>query len=152
MNNIVKQIFLVMIACCFLIANVSGQIKATAVVGSEDKKSDAPEMTFEKLEHDFGKVALNDTAVYEFKFTNTGSRPIIVQRCSVGCGCTVSICPDHNDQILPGQSRVIKMQYTRTNYEHRIDQSATIVSSAHNSPIRIRIVGEVAKNDQTANN
>ena len=139
-----KRVFLVIFAFSFLAINVFGQTAA--------EQPDGPEMTFEKLEHDFGKVALNDTAQFEFKFTNTGTRPIIVQRCSVGCGCTVPVCPNQDDQIMPGQSRVIVMKYTRTNYEHRFNQSATIFSSAHNSPIRITISGEITRETQTANN
>ena len=142
-----KRIFLVMIVCCSLATKVFGQEQEQPAA-----KPDLPEMTFEKLEHDFGKVALNDTAAYEFKFTNTGTKPIIVQRCTVGCGCTIPVCPDDRDQILPGESRVIKMMYTRTAQEHRIEQSATIVSTAHNSPIRITIKGEVARDVKTASN
>ena len=145
MNSIVKRAFLAIIACCFIATTSFGQAPAAG-------RPDVPEMTFEKLEHDFGKVALNDTAKFEFKFTNTGSRPVVVQNCSVGCGCTVSSCPAGSDQILPGQSRVITMMYTRTSYEHQFNQAATIISTAHNSPIRLTIRGQVARDTQTANN
>ena len=136
---------MIIIVCCFFAAQSFGQD-----VVKED--ADAPVMTFEKTEHDFGKVPINSVAEWEFKFTNTGKKPIIVQNCSSGCGCTVSNCPKSDDQVMPGESRTIKMKYTRTGYENKFSQQVTVHSSAQNSPVILSIKGEVTKDAETAKN
>ena len=35
------------------------------------------EITFDKLEHDYGEVKQNGNGVCEFKYTNTGSVPLV---------------------------------------------------------------------------
>ena len=128
-----------MIACCFF---------ATQSFCQEVEKEEDPDaaiMTFDEMVHDFGIVPVGSVVEWSFKFSNTGKKPIIVQRCSVGCSCTVPNCPKDTDQIMPGESREIKMKYERATYEHKFEQSVTVVSSAKNSPVRLTIKGEVSK-------
>ena len=124
-----KRFLLMMIACCFFA--VKGFAQA------------APEITFAKTEHDFGKVAIDATDVeYEFTFTNTGNAPLIISDCAVGCGCTVPEYP--KEPIRPGYGGRIKVKYTRTSYEHTFSQTVNVRSNAAIPVANITIKGEVS--------
>ncbi|MDD4847522.1 MAG: DUF1573 domain-containing protein [Bacteroidales bacterium] len=48
-----------------------------------------PIITFEKTEHDFGKVIRGEKVTYRFKFKNTGKAPLLISNVASSCGCTV---------------------------------------------------------------
>jgi hypothetical protein len=105
----------------------------------------APEMKFEKTTHDYGqikKTATNDDPIgdCEFKFTNTGKEPLIIQSATASCGCTVPSWP--KEPILPGKSAVIKVHYATTRVG-TINKQISVKSNAKNSPIVLTITGTV---------
>ena len=100
-----------------------------------------PEIEFEKLVHDYGDVPYNGNGECEFRFTNTGTEPLLVQKPKSSCGCTIPSWP--NEPILPGESEVIKVTY-RTNRAGNINKTVTVTSNAvKNSTVVLRIKGRV---------
>jgi hypothetical protein len=100
-----------------------------------------PEIEFEKLVHDYGDVPYNGNGECEFRFTNTGTEPLLVQKPKSSCGCTIPSWP--NEPILPGESDVIKVTY-RTNRAGNINKTITVTSNAvKNSTVVLRIKGRV---------
>lgn len=69
-----------------------------------------PEITFEKLMHDFGEVAPGTTGIYEFKFTNTGKALLKIGKIRCSCGCTVARLP--KKEYAPGESGAVKVSYS----------------------------------------
>ena len=62
---------------------------------------------FEKETHDFGVVkAGKDTLWVDFKFTNTGTEPLIISDVKTSCDCTLANWP--KTAIQPGKSGIIK--------------------------------------------
>lgn len=100
----------------------------------------APEITFEKLVHDYGTVAFGGDGVCTFKFTNTGKEPLILQQPQSSCGCTVPTWP--KEPILPGASDEIKVTYN-TKKAGPINKTVTIRSNAKNNTVVLRITGKV---------
>ncbi len=73
-----------------------------------------PEIKFEKTTIDFGNFTYKDPKKKaEFKFTNTGRRPLFILKVQASCGCTSVDYP--RDAILPGKSGVIKVDYNGEN-------------------------------------
>ena len=100
-----------------------------------------PEIEFEKVVHDYGDVPYNGNGECEFRFTNTGTEPLLVQKPKSSCGCTIPSWP--NEPILPGESDVIKVTY-RTNRAGNINKTVTVTSNAvKNSTVVLRIKGRV---------
>ena len=100
-----------------------------------------PEIEFEKLVHDYGDVPFNGNGECEFRFTNTGNEPLLVQKPKSSCGCTIPSWP--KEPILPGESEVIKVTY-RTNRAGNINKTVTVTSNAvKNSTVVLRIKGRV---------
>lgn len=99
------------------------------------------EIEFEKVVHDYGDVPYNGNGECEFRFTNTGNEPLLIQKPKSSCGCTIPSWP--NEPILPGESDVIKVTY-RTNRAGNINKTVTVTSNAvKNSTVVLRIKGRV---------
>ena len=130
-----------MIACCFFVAKGFGQEPV------KEDNPNAPEITFEETVHDFGTIPFKGVAECEFIFTNTGKEPLIIQQCQSTCGCTTPTCPNGpNDKpIKPGEKGTIKVKYNNTNIAQPFSKQFTVISNAKNSPVRLTIKGDVAK-------
>ena len=116
---------------------MAGIAKAQDVKVSEN----GAEIEFENLVHDYGDVPYNGNGECEFRFTNTGNEPLIIQKPKSSCGCTVPSWP--KEPILPGQSDVIKVTY-KTTKVGPINKSVTVTSNAKvNSTVVLRIKGKV---------
>ncbi len=120
-----------------LLVMAAGLAKAQDVTVSEN----GPEIEFEKLVHDYGDVPYNGNGECEFRFTNTGNEPLILQKPKSSCGCTVPTWP--KEPILPGESDVIKVTY-KTTKVGQINKTITVTSNAKvNSTVVLRIKGKV---------
>ena len=116
-------------------------LMAGATKAQDVQVQNGPEIEFEKLVHDYGDVPFNGNGECEFRFTNTGNEPLLVQKPKSSCGCTIPSWP--KEPILPGESEVIKVTY-RTNRAGNINKTVTVTSNAvKNSTVVLRIKGRV---------
>lgn len=119
---------------------VFGASALTSTAVAQEVKSGAA-LEFENETHDYGTVDYAGDGTCEFKFTNTGTAPLIISNAKGSCGCTVPQWP--RDPIMPGASAAIKVKYD-TKRPGAINKSVTITSNATNSPTKvIRIKGNV---------
>jgi hypothetical protein len=100
----------------------------------------APEINFDKLVHDYGTLFQGGDGACEFKFTNTGKEPLILQKPTSSCGCTVPTWPQ--EPILPGKSDVIKVTYNTHNIGP-INKTVTVTSNAKTNRVVLTIKGSV---------
>ena len=116
-------------------------LMAGATKAQDAKTQSGPEIEFEKIVHDYGDVPYNGNGECEFRFTNTGDAPLLIQKPKSSCGCTVPSWPD--TPILPGKSDVIKVTY-RTSRCGSFNKTITVTSNAlKNSTVVLRITGRV---------
>lgn len=117
---------------------------ANAQTQKTEQKSNAAqaEITFEKLEHDYGEVQQGGNGVTEFKYTNTGKVPLVLSKVRSSCGCTVPSWS--KEPLMPGQSASITVKYN-TNNVGPINKSVTVESNALNSRVILKIKGTVIK-------
>lgn len=67
----------------------SDVINIPATASGKTSNDKIPIMTFEKTEHDFGKIIRGEKVTYRFKFKNTGKAPLLISNVAAACGCTV---------------------------------------------------------------
>ena len=116
-------------------------LMAGAAKAQDGKVQMGAEIEFEKVVHDYGDVPYNGNGECEFRFTNTGTEPLLVQKPKSSCGCTIPSWP--KEPILPGESEVIKVTY-RTNRVGNINKTVTVTSNAISNPtVVLRITGRV---------
>lgn len=128
-----------------LIASISLILCTMVVVNAQESTiatidPNAPEMTFEKEVHDYGKVKFAGDGSYDFKFKNTGKQPLIISNARGSCGCTVPSWP--KEPIKPGETGVIKVTYD-TKRVGPISKSVTITSNAKTETKVLQIKGTV---------
>ncbi|MFC2102536.1 DUF1573 domain-containing protein [Bacteroidota bacterium] len=96
----------------------------------ESDRSLLPIITFSETEHDFGRIIEGESVSYNFAFTNTGKRDLVIADVSTSCGCTVPSYP--KTAIRPGESGSIKVLFNSKG--RRGFQTKTIVVVANTQP------------------
>jgi Protein of unknown function (DUF1573)/NPCBM-associated, NEW3 domain of alpha-galactosidase len=86
-------------------------------------------ITWEKNEHDFGEITEGEKVEYTFKFTNTGTEPLVITNVQVTCGCTT---PKGwpRDPIASGKKAELIVQFNSTGKIGRQNKVVTIISNA----------------------
>jgi len=92
-------------------------------------------MLFAEENHDFGTIDQNTTNDFVFKFTNTGTEPLIISNATGSCGCTVPQYP--KEPIAPGEEGEIKVQYKPGTQKG--NQNKTVTVTANNEPNQTKI-------------
>ncbi len=116
----------------------------TTVGCAQNENSNDAEMIFKDgQEHDFGKIQYDGDGSFEFEFKNTGKVPLIITNVKSSCGCTVPTYP--KEPIKKKGKASIKVKYD-TKRVGTFTKTITVYSNAKNSPITLRIKGEVVKN------
>ncbi len=88
----------------------------------------APVFKFQQTTHDFGNLQQGPEATYNFKFTNVGKSPLIIQRCTSSCGCTIPKWS--KDPIMPGKSGTIAVRYATKDKTGSFNKTIYIQSNA----------------------
>lgn len=101
-----------------------------------------PVITFEKTEHDFGKINEGDGRVsVDFEFKNEGMAPLILSNVRASCGCTTPAWT--KEPVEPGQSGKITVTYNPNGRPGRFQKTVTITSNASEATKKVYIKGEV---------
>ena len=102
-------------------------------------------MEFTETEFDFGTVDSGEKVNHTYKFTNTGSEPLIISNAKGSCGCTVPSWP--KEPIPPGGTGEIAVQFDSKNKSGK--QSKRVTITANTDPVQtfLTIKGEVNKVD-----
>ena len=101
-----------------------------------------PVITFEKTEHDFGKINEADGRVSTvFEFKNEGMAPLVLSNVRASCGCTTPTWT--KEPIEPGQTGSITVTYNPNGRPGRFQKTVTITSNATEATKRVYIKGEV---------
>lgn len=110
--------------------------------------SDAPNIQFEELEFDFGKIIQGEKVSHAFIFKNTGTKNLIISTAAGSCGCTVPEYP--KEPVLPGESGKINVVFNSEGKSGYQEKTVTIVTNCEPATkiLRIKtdiIVAETAK-------
>lgn len=101
----------------------------------EEEQKALTTFKFDKEEHFFGKIKLNSENDCEFRITNTGKQPLIVENVQASCGCTTPQKPEQ--PIQPGKSDVIKVHFKPSSTGKGVEKTVTVTA---NTEPRISVV------------
>ncbi len=88
-------------------------------------------LSFNEIEHDYGKVKSETDNTTNFIVTNTGKNPLIIEKVEASCGCTTPEKPEK--PILPGKSDKIKVVFHPKPGQVG-DQNKTVTVTSNTSP------------------
>jgi len=103
--------------------------------------STLPVISFEKKEHDFGKIVEGESVSYEFTFTNTGKSDLVIADVSTSCGCTVPSYP--KNAIRPGQSGTIRVAFNSRGKKGMQNKTVVVVANTQPNVTQLRIKAQV---------
>jgi len=89
------------------------------------------DVAFAEMNHNFGTIQQDSKNTKTFKFTNTGSEPLIIEDAKGSCGCTVPSYP--REPIKPGETGEIEIVYSPGKQQG--SQNKTITITANTNPI-----------------
>ncbi len=99
-------------------------------------------VNFSSEEYDFGQVKDGEIVRHTFKFTNTGSNPLVVQRAKASCGCTVPTWT--KEPVQPGETGEIAVEFNSKNKAGMQTKTITVTGNFDGNINKVlRIKGEV---------
>lgn len=98
-------------------------------------------MTFDKTEHNWGKLKEGTVAEHTFTFTNTGTNDLIISNAKGSCGCTVPYYP--TEPIPPGGKGEIKVSFDSKGKSGPQQKQVTITANTDPSTTILNISSEV---------
>lgn len=91
-------------------------------------------------ELDLGSLELGEKTNVSFSLRNAGDKPMIIFDVVTSCGCTIA--DFEKKPVKPNEKTEINITYTAEE-SGQFNKSITVYANAENSPIKIRIRGEV---------
>ena len=111
-------------------------LMAVAMMGQD------PVLTFEKTDHDFGKINEGDGRVsVVFNFKNEGMTPLVLSSVKASCGCTTPTWT--KEPVEPGQTGSITVTYNPNGRPGKFHKTVTVTSNATVPQQKVYIRGEV---------
>jgi Protein of unknown function (DUF1573) len=91
--------------------------------------------------YNFGKVTDGEIVTYNYRFVNTGKKPLVVTNASASCGCTVPEKPEK--PIEPGDTGFIKVKFDSNKRVGMAHKTVTVSSNAEPAFPELLLRGEV---------
>ncbi|MDP2334846.1 MAG: DUF1573 domain-containing protein [Bacteroidota bacterium] len=100
----------------------------------------APKANWDKIVSDFGEIEQGIPKEAEFKLTNDGKEPLLIQTARAGCGCTN--LKYSQEPVLPGKSTIVAATYNAASMG-QFNKSITVTTNADAAPVMLLIKGTV---------
>jgi hypothetical protein len=122
-------------------ANVQTTSQPSADASAQSVAADAPVMTFEETNWDFGTIQEGDVVKHTYTFTNTGKSPLIIQNATAQCGCTV---PDWTrTPVAPGEKGELRVEFNSKGKAGVQSKSVTITANTQPEINQVMLKGVV---------
>ena len=112
----------------FLITFIMFSFSVCLAQHNNQEDVNSPDIFFEQTTVDFGSISNNSNPEIIYKFTNTGTAPLLLTAVKPSCGCTTPQWP--KEPIAAGESAVIKATFnTRGNAGKYVTKSISVTTN-----------------------
>jgi hypothetical protein len=101
-----------------------------------------PIISFDSDEFNYGEIAVGTTVSHTYKFTNTGTTPLVILDVKPSCGCT-ALKNWPKGAIAPGESGEIPIEFTPTSAGDPVARTISVICNANPSVQKLKITGKV---------
>jgi hypothetical protein len=137
--SVFLSILLILGGCALKSGKESQRSESESLAG--DQKFGKP--VFENSEHDFGRIQPGEEVGARFSFENQGEGPLIIERVSTGCGCTVA--EYSKEPVAPGESGFVEIIFDSRGKHGAQFQQANVHFQGLKKSSRLSIVAQVVK-------
>lgn len=134
------SMLLIGVAFLFSKTELHAAEKDTVQKNAKVAQVQGPEIKFDKVVHDYGKIKQGDNGDCVFEFTNIGNEPLVLVSVRSSCGCTTPAWT--REPIMPGKKGSIKVHYD-TNRLGGIGKSVTVTTNGKTDRVILRITGNI---------
>ena len=93
----------------------------------------------------FGKITEGEKVTFNYRFKNSGKKPLVITNTTASCGCTVPEKPEK--PILPGEEGFIKVVFNSSGkVGHNLKHINVIANTKPEFPV-LQLNGDVIKAD-----
>ncbi len=96
--------------------------------------------------YNFGKVMDGEKVEYNYRFKNTGTKPLVITSATATCGCTLPEKPEK--PILPGEMGFIKAVFDSRARVGQVNKTITVTSNTNPPTWQLELTGEVMGKNQ----
>ena len=93
--------------------------------------------------YNFGTITEGEKVEYNFRFKNTGKKPLVIINAHASCGCTIPEKPEK--PVMPGESSFIKVVFNSKGKAGHQEKSIIVSSNAKPSFPDLILSGEVKR-------
>ena len=122
-----------LLCCCVALATIGCQQRTTKTAGemTPDPSKDTANFTsiqwIDATEQDLGTVREGPEVEIGYRFRNTGSKNLIIEDVTAGCGCTIVEKP--KQPFPPGQTGTIKAKFTTSGHSGTNNKSIYVTAN-----------------------
>ncbi len=126
---------------CLLACLVAMPLMAQAE--GDDEFPDYADIKFDTTSINLGTLTDKEPKkTVSFKFTNTGTAPLIINQAHASCGCTVATFT--KDPVQPGESGTIDVTYnSKGQYPGHFKKTISVRTNAKQQMVRLSIEGSI---------
>ncbi len=96
---------------------------------------------FTEKQHDFGDIKQGETVSWKFKFSNSGTEPLMLLNVQTTCGCTASEWP--KTPIPPGDSAAVSVRFNTAKKTGRQNKIITVYTNGRKPEEKLKIVANI---------
>lgn len=141
MNNrwILPIAFVAILAACDVKRN--DKISDDAAMKEKEAVQDTTSVQLIDSVFNFGTLTEGEKVEFNFRFKNTGNKPMVIAKTSASCGCTVAEKPEK--PILPGETGFIKAVFNSQGKTGHNEKTITVTANTKPEFPPLLLTGEV---------
>ncbi len=109
-----------------------------------------PVLTWEQSTYDFDEIFQGDQVEHTFRFTNTGSKDLVITNVEVTCGCTTPKGWPRNP-IAPGDGGELTVSFNSTGKIGKQNKVVTITSNSTGASNQVMFTAMVLEKKDSGN-
>ena len=122
---------------------VEANLEENTLIDDTEATKDVAVMTFTEEVYEFGTIQSGEKVEHVFKFTNTGTAPLVIKGAKSTCGCTVPKFP--KEAVLPGESGEISVVFNSKGKSGRQRKPINITANTIPELTTVYIDGKVER-------
>jgi hypothetical protein len=104
----------------------------TNAIETDQNSNKEPAISFNNKIWDFGTITDGEVVEHTFRFTNTGTKDLVISSASASCGCTIPEWP--KEPIAPGEKGEVKVEFNSNGKKDMVTKDITIL--ANTNPVK----------------